>query len=344
LRLKDFSRMVNGTVFGDPEIELTGVSGIQDAGDGDITFISSPGFRKYLEKCRASCVIVKEVLGEIDIAQVQVSNPQYAFAKAIEFFYPRPVFAPGISPKAVVSDKASIGEKATIFPFAYISDGASVGDETVIFPGVYIGEGSSIGRRCVVHPNAVIHGNVKIGDGVIIHPGAVIGSDGFGFVFEAGEHYKIPQVGRVIVHDNVEIGANACVDRATLGETRIGKGTKIDNLVQIAHNVRIGEKSIIVSQVGIAGSCEIGDFVTLAGQAGLADHATIDSGTVVAAQAGVAGHLSRGVYSGAPAIPHKNWLRSQALFARLPELQKRIHDLEEKLKILEKERADAEHK
>jgi len=265
-----------------------------------------------------------------------VSNPSYAFARAIEFFYPRPSFEPGISGSAAVSEKAEIGRNVSIRAFACLEDHASIGDETVISPGVFVGENSRIGRQCLIYPNVTIRENVRIGDRVIIHSGSVIGSDGFGYVLEKGEHYKIPQVGGVIIEDDVEIGSNVSIDRATLGNTVIRKGTKIDNLVQIAHNVTIGEKSLIVSQVGIAGSTEIGSFVTLAGQVGVADHTSVDAGTIIGAQSGISGHIAKGIYSGSPAIPHKNWLRAQALFARLPEMQKRLKELEEKIEKLEK--------
>ena len=229
-------------------------------------------------------------------------------------------------------------------PFAHLADGVSIGDETVIMPGAYIGERSKIGSQCMIYPNVVIREGVSIGNRVIIHSGTVIGSDGFGYVLENGAHYKIPQVGGVIIEDDVEIGSNVSIDRATLGNTIIGKGTKIDNLAQIAHNVKIGENSLIISQAGIAGSSEIGNFVIIGGQVGVADHTTVESGTIVVAQSGIYGNVSKGVYSGTFALPHKNWLRSQALFAKLPELNKKINDLEERLNKLDKEKLNDEHK
>jgi len=336
MKLSEFSQIVKGTIIGDPATELTGVSGIKEAKKGDITFISSPKFLKYLHESGASCVIVKEPVAGLSIAQLVVTNPYYAFARALECFFPRPHEEPGISDMAVVSGKALIGKAVTILPFACISDDASVDEGTVIHPGVFIGARAKVGRNCTIHPNVVIRENVRIGDRVIVHSGSVIGSDGFGYVFEQGEHYKIPQVGGVIVEDDVEIGSNVSIDRATIGNTVIGRGTKIDNLVQIAHNVTIGEKSLIIAQVGIAGSSEIGSFVTLAGQVGVADHASVDSGTIVGAKSGVSGHLTKGIYSGITPIPHQNWLRSQALYAKLPEMNKRIKELEERLNKLEK--------
>lgn len=339
MKLKEFSEIVKGTIIGDPDVEITGVSGINDAAMGDITFVSSPKYLKLLQGSLASCIIVKDPIEGLHVTQLKVANPYFTFAKAIEYFHPKPVLTPGIHSLSHISEKAILGQKVSVLPFAYISENVHIGDETVISSGVFVGENAKIGKQCIVYPNVVIRENVSIGDRVIIHSGTVIGSDGFGYVHEGGEHYKIPQVGGVIIEDDVEIGSNVSVDRATLGNTIIGKGTKIDNLVQIAHNVKIGEKSLIVAQVGIAGSTEIGTYVTLAGQSAVADHSTIESGTVLGAQSGVTGHITKGIYTGSPAIPHTNWLRSQSLFAKLPELNRKIKELEARLSKLEKEDA-----
>ncbi len=344
LKLKEFSETVNGKIIGDPDIEITGVSGVSDAQKGDITFTASSKFIKDIRGSNASCVIVGEPIDDIDITQLKVSNPYFAFARALEYFHPGPSFKPGISEKATVSDNAVTGTNVSIYPYCYISDNVSIGDETVVLPGVFIGANTKVGRRCIIHPNVVLREDVLVGDGVIIHSGTVLGSDGFGYVFENGIHYKIPQVGGVIIEDDVEIGSNVSIDRATLGSTVIGRGTKIDNLVQIAHNVKIGENSIVVAQVAIGGSTEIGSFVTIAGQVGIADHVNIDSGTIIGAQSGVTGRITKGAYSGSPAIPHKNWLRSQSLFAKLPDMNKRLKDLEKKLNKIEKGIQHDEHK
>lgn len=335
MKLKEIAALLNGEIIGNPDIEITGVSGIKEANEGDITFVSSAKYIKDLSGTRASCVIVKEPIADIEIAQLRVSNPYLVFAKLLKHFYVKQKAPIGISKDAIVSDKTEIGTDVSIFPFAFLSDGVSIGDRTVIYPYVFIGENTTIGEQCIIYPNVTLRENVKIGNRVIIHSGSVIGSDGFGYVFGEGRHYKIPQVGGVIIEDDVEIGSNVSVDRATLGNTVIGKGTKIDNLVQIAHNVKIGENSIIVAQVGIGGSSEIGNFVYLAGQVGVADHVKIDSETMIGAQSGIMGHVTKGVYSGTPAIPHRDWLKAQALFAKLPELYKRIKELEEKIKKLE---------
>ncbi|MDA8104846.1 MAG: UDP-3-O-(3-hydroxymyristoyl)glucosamine N-acyltransferase [Nitrospiraceae bacterium] len=344
MKLKEISHLVAGRVIGDPETEITGVAGIKEAGKGMITYLAAPRYLRYLHGSEASSVIVKEPLEGIEIAQLVVDNPQYAFARAIECFYPPGPNMTGISDKAVISGKAVIGGGVSISAFAYICDEVTIGDGTLILPGVYIGEGSKIGSRCVIFPNVTIREKVSIGNRVIIHSGTVIGSDGYGYVFEKGEHYKIPQVGGVVIEDDVEIGSNVSIDRATLGNTIVGRGTKIDNLVQIAHNVKIGEKSLLMSQVGVAGSSELGSFVILAGQVGVADHTEIDSGTIIAAQAGVMGHVAKGVYSGSPCIPHGNWLKAQVIFAKLPELQKKIRELEARLRTIEKGATDDDRK
>jgi UDP-3-O-[3-hydroxymyristoyl] glucosamine N-acyltransferase len=336
MKLKDFAEIVKGDIQGDPDIELKGVSGIMDAHEGDITFVSSSKYLRQACESKASCIIVKELIPDIKVSQLITSNPLFAFAKAIECFYPGPSFQPGISEKAVISSRVRFGKDVSVYPCVYLSDDIAIGDGTVILPGVFIGEKTGIGKNCIIHPNVVIREGVKIGDRVIIHSGTVIGSDGYGYTFEKGEHYKIPQAGGVIVEDDVEIGSNVSIDRATLGNTVIGRGTKIDNLVQIAHNVKIGENSLIIAQVGIGGSSEIGSYVTLGGQAGIADHTVIEPGTMIAAQSGLFGHMTKGVYSGSPAIPHKDWLRAQALFAKLPEIYKKMRELENKINSLEK--------
>jgi UDP-3-O-[3-hydroxymyristoyl] glucosamine N-acyltransferase len=340
MKLREFSELVEGTVIGDPGVEITGASGVQNAGRGDITFVTSAKFTKFLQGSPASCVIVKEPLEGIAITQLQVRNPYYAFAKALELFYPAPALEPGVSETAFVSAEAAIGRDVTVFPMAYIADHASIGDGTIIYPGVFIGRHSTLGKGCVIHPNVTIRENVRIGERVVVHSGSVIGSDGFGYVFEKGIHYKIPQVGGVVVEDDVEIGSNVSIDRATTGDTVIGKGTKIDNLVQIAHNVTIGKNSLIIAQVGISGSSEIGDFATLAGQVGIADHSSLEPGTIIGAQSGLTGHYKKGIYSGSPAIPHRNWLKAQALFSKLPEMNRRIKELENRLEKGETKHAD----
>lgn len=347
LKVREVAEIISGEVLGDPEVEIRGVAGVIEAEEGDVTFLSD---RRYLKEClnsKASCVIVKEFIEEIKKPQIKVRNPYYAFAQLLEYFYPVRLEGPpksrltfrgtgedrkGIGPLAYVSEKARIGRDVIIYPFVFVSDDVEIGDNTIIYPFVFIGRESYIGSYCQIYSNVTIREGVRIGERVIIHPGAVIGSDGFGYVFEGGHHHKIPQVGGVIIGDDVEIGANVTIDRATTGNTIIGRGTKIDNLVQIGHNVTIGEDSIIVAQVGIGGSTAIGRNVMLGGQVGVSDHATVEDGTMIGAQSGVMGHLRKGVYSGYPVMPHKEWLKAVALFARLPEMFKRLKDIEDRLK------------
>ena len=339
MKLKKLASLLDGEIIGPPEaddIEIMGVSGIKEAREGDITFISSQRHIKDLPGCKASCVIVREPVADINITQLKVSNPYFAFAKLLEHFYVRSQEPVEISKDAIVSDKAKIADSASIFPFSFISDGVSIGAGTFIYPYVFVGENTTIGEKCIIYPHVTLREGVKIGNRVIVHSGSVIGSDGFGYVFEKGRHYKIPQVGGVIIEDDVEIGSNVSVDRATTGNTIIGNGTKIDNLVQIAHNVKIGKNSLIIAQVGIGGSTEIGDFVTLAGQVGVPDHVKIESETMIGAQSGVIGNLTKGVYSGTPAILHRDWLKAQAIFARLPGINKKIGELEEKIREIER--------
>ncbi|MCE5195289.1 MAG: UDP-3-O-(3-hydroxymyristoyl)glucosamine N-acyltransferase [Nitrospiraceae bacterium] len=336
MKLSKIAELINGEITGNADVEITGVAGISDAKEGDITFFSDPKLIKECISSNASCIVVKEVLKEISRPQIKVSNPQYAFARLLEHFYVKPHKPSGINENAFVSGKANIGTDVSIYSNAYISDNASVGKKTIIYPGVFIGENSSIGDDCIIYPNAVIRENVRIGNRVIIHAGSVIGSDGFGYILEKGVHFKIPQTGGVIINDDVEIGANVTIDRATIGNTVIGKGTKIDNLSQIAHNVKIGENTIIVAQVGIAGSANIGNLVILGGQVGVADHSKIEDGAMVAAQAGVVGNLPKGVYSGSPAISHRDYLRAIISLPKLPDLIYKIKELEEKIKTFER--------
>ncbi|MEW6571726.1 MAG: UDP-3-O-(3-hydroxymyristoyl)glucosamine N-acyltransferase [Nitrospirota bacterium] len=335
MKLKDIASLVKGKIIGDEDLEITGVSGIQEAREGDITFISSKKYVKDIAQCRASCVMLKESIAGINLTQLVVPNPYFAFAKLLEYFYVSTREPSGISGDAFISDKAEIASDVSVFPFAFISDDVSIGRGTVIYPFVFVGSGTVIGERCIIYPHVTLREKVRLGNSVVIHSGSVIGSDGFGYVLEGDEYYKIPQVGGVIIEDRVEIGANVCVDRATTGDTVIREGSKIDNLVQIAHNVKIGKNSIIVAQVGIGGSSTLGDFVTLAGQVGVSDHSEIESGTIIGAQSGTMGFLPKGVYSGTPAIPHRDWLKAKAIFAKLPELNRRIRELEKKMEQLE---------
>jgi len=333
MKLGKIADLINAKIVGDSEIEITGACGIKEAKNGDITFLADKKNIKYIHTTDASAIIVRDEIKESPKSMLIVDNPHLAFAKVLEIFYKKP-FAPlGISDKAVIGKDVNLGENVTIYPLAYISNNINIGARVIIFPGVYIGEGVSIGDDSIIYPNVTIRENVIIGKRVIIHAGTVIGSDGFGYVFEKGQHYKIPQIGGVVIEDDVEIGANVTIDRATTGNTLIGSGTKIDNLVQIGHNVKIGKNCIIIAQVGIGGSVEIGNNVILAGQVGIRDHVKISDNVKVGAQSGVAHDIPRDeIFSGTPAIPHKTWLRAQNIYNKLPNYIKRLKELESRIK------------
>ena len=338
MKLRELADLTGGRILGNRDSDIKRAAGLKDAGDGDITFLSDKRGLHDIEHSRASAIITSESLVDLvkssrtAVNLLVVDNPQYSFAKVLEAFYLKSHVSTGISEKSVTGNNLKKGSDVSVYPFVYIGDDVSLGDRVTLFPGVYIGNGVSIGNDTVIHPNVTIREHVVIGDEVIIHSGSVIGSDGFGYTLEKGEHYKIPQVGGVIIEDNVEIGSNVSIDRATTGNTVIRQGTKIDNLVQIAHNVSIGKKCIIVSQVGISGSVEIGDGVVLAGQVGVKDHVKIGTGAVAAGQSGITRDIPEGqVYSGMPAIPHKTWLRAQSIFARLPEYMKRLQEVENRI-------------
>jgi len=337
MNLKNIADLIDGKLIGDGELQVTGVSGIAEAISGDITYLSDTKLLKELRRTRASAVIVKEFVDGLEMPQIVHRNPQYAFANLLSHFHSSSREFQGISERAYIAAGAQIGDDVTIYPFAYIAEAASIGSHSVIYPGVFVGEKASVGEGCLIYANVTIREGITIGSRVIIHAGAVIGADGFGYVFEDGIHHKIPQVGTVSIEDDVEIGSNVTIDRATTGATVVGKGTKVDNLVQIGHNVHIGQNVILVAQVGIAGSAEIGDGVILAGQVGVADHAIIEAGTIVGAGTGVMGKLKQGVYFGWVAMPHRDCLKSQAVYARLPELKKKVQELELKMRQLEKD-------
>ncbi len=337
MKTGEIAKLIEGELIGDPLLDIKGVSGLAGAREGDITFLASRKYLKDLRDTRASCLIVKEQVPEFAGAQIKVDDPYYAFARLLGIFYAKPLHPLGVMDGAFVSKAAALSGDVSVYPLSYISDGASIGRGTVVMPFVFIGEGVSIGEDCLLYPNVVLREGVRVGNRVIIHPGAVIGSDGFGYTFHEGGHYKIPQVGGVILEDDVEIGANVTVDRATTGDTVIGKGTKIDNLVQVGHNVKIGRGVLLVSQVAVGGSAEIGDFTAVGGQTGIADHASIEAGTMLGARSGVMpGELPKGTYSGAPVMPHTVWLKASAIMQRLPELMKKLRALEEKVEELQR--------
>lgn len=333
MKLSEIADLIGGRIAGDPEVDINGVSGIKDAQTGHITFVSDKKNLQYIFNSKASAVITKEEIKGSPASQLIVDNPYLAFAKTLEIFYKKPFKPIGISKESVIGSNMNFGADVSIYPMVCICDNVSIGNRVSIFPHVYIGDNVFIGDDSIIHPNVTIKEEVKIGKRVIIHSGTVVGSDGFGYVQDKKRHYKIPQVGGVIIEDDVEIGANVTIDRATTGNTLIGSGTKIDNLVQIAHNVKIGKNCLIVAHVGIGGSTEIGDGAVLAGQVGVRDHVKIGNGVIIGAQSGIGHDIPDGqVYSGTPAIPHKSWLRAQSIYTKLPEYITRLQELERKVK------------
>ncbi len=340
MKLREIAGIIGGRILGDPDVEITGVSGINEAKPGDITFLSGKKKSFDLSGIKASAVIVKEEIKDPAPANMLiVDNPYLAYAKALELFYKKPYKPSGVSSKAIIGDNVSFGNDVSIYPLAYVSSNAQIGSRVAIFPGVYIGEGVIVGDDSVIYPNVSIIEGTRIGRRVTVHSGTVIGSDGFGYVPVSGTYYKIPQVGGVVIEDEVEIGANVTIDRSTTGDTIIGFGTKIDNSVHIAHNVKIGKHCIIVAKVGIAGSVEIGDGVIIGGQAGVLEHIKIGNGAKISAGAGITEDIPEGqIISGYPSMPHKAWLRSQSNLRRLPEYIKRIHELERRAGLTSEEK------
>jgi UDP-3-O-[3-hydroxymyristoyl] glucosamine N-acyltransferase len=335
--LHELVAIIGGALAGDGSVAISGVSGIREAGPGTITFLANPRYNAFLETTRASAVIVPR--GTVFPAKpvVESDNPYLTFVKAVEFFVPdRDRRTPGVDPTAVVAHTAILGSGIYLGAHAVVEAGASVGDGTSVLPGSFIGRGARVGGDCLIYPNATIREGTVIGDRVIVHSGAVIGSDGFGFVKDGSVFKKVPQIGNVVIGNDVEIGANVTIDRATTGSTVVGNGTKIDNLVQVGHNVKIGSNCIVVAQVGIGGSTEVGDGATLAGQAGLVGHIRIGEGATVAAQAGVVNSVPPGItVSGYPAREHMQANRIYASLQRLPELLKKIADLADRIERLE---------
>ncbi len=334
IRLKEIASLVQGELVGDGDVEISGAAGLEEAEEGEIAFLLSTKHIKSLDISKATCVIIPRGVRRSGGMSLSVEDPHAALVKLASVLCPKKRPCPeGIDPRSVVEEGASVGEGGAIGPLCYIGERAEIGARTVIHRQVYVGEGVRIGQDCEIYPQVAIREKVEIGSRVIIHPGAVIGSDGFGFVTKKGMHHKIPSLGKVIVEDDVEIGANVTIDRATFGATKIGRGTKIDNLVHIGHNVTIGENCLLVAQVGIGGSTKIGRNVTLAGQAGLVDHLDIGDNVKIGAQAGVIKSIPPNtVVSGYPARPHKDAMKVYAATQKLPELMKRLKELEEKLR------------
>jgi len=336
--LAEIAEHTGGRLFGDPRCEITGVAGIRDAGPGDITFVANPRYERDLATTVASAVIVAEGLALPEkLSGIIHSNPSRAFAQVVEVLFPPPVRPkPGVHPGAMVDESASLGADVTIGPFVVVEAGARIGDRTVLAPFVYVGAETVIGADCLLYPHVSVRERCVLGDRVIVHCGTVVGSDGYGYLQFGSRHEKIPQVGTVEIGDDVEMGANVCVDRARFDKTVIKRGTKIDNLVQVAHNVVIGEDSLVVAQVGISGSTEIGDNVILAGQAGVAGHIRVGDGAIVAGQAGVTKSVPDGhTVAGMPARPYEEFMRGQAVLSTMSDWTRKVRALEQRVAELE---------
>jgi UDP-3-O-[3-hydroxymyristoyl] glucosamine N-acyltransferase len=321
---------------GDGGIEIVRVAGIQDAAAGDVTFLANRKYERTLAATRASAIILREDAPAAPCAMLRTRDPYLAFARAVGLFAPSWRPAPGVHALAAIAGDARLGNEVSIGAFVSIGAGASIGDRTVIFPNVTVGDAATVGSDCVIHSNVSIRERVVLGDRVILQNGVVIGGDGYGFVRRGdGTHEKIPQVANVIVEDDVELGANTTVDRPAVGETRIGSGTKLDNLVQVGHGVSIGRNVLMAAQVGIAGSTDIDDGVIFGGQVGVGGHLHIGRGAMAVGQSGVTNSLDAGaMVSGYPAIDSREWRKASVIFRRLPELKRRIEELEAQLAAL----------
>ena len=326
MKLADLAVHLGATFQGDPDTEITSVAGIETAGPGDVTFVSNPRYITLANTTQASAVIVEPAFQQITAATLRLGNPYLAFAKAVELFYAPPAYPPGIHPTAVIAPTARVGTNAHIAAHAVLMDYVTVGANAVILPHVVLYPYVTVGSDFFAHAHAVVREHCRLGDHVTLQNGALIGTDGFGFAKQSdGSWFKILQSGPTILEDYVEVQANSTVDRATVGETRIGAGTKIDNLVQVGHGTTIGRDTLLCAQVGVAGSTMIGNSVILAGQVGVVGHSTIGDGVIATAQTGIPGDVAPGkTVSGSPAIDTRQWLRSVALFARLPELLKSL--------------------
>ena len=347
MKLKTIAERLGCELAGDGEIEITGVAGIEQAGPTELTFLSNPKYAGKVKRSRAAAILVDRPLEGVEIAFLISANPYLDFARALELFYQPPRPAPGIHPTAAISPSARIGENASIGAYCVIGDDVRIGRNAVLHPHVVIYQGARIGDDFCAHSHAVVREFCRIGDRVILQNGVVIGGDGFGFAKRKdGSHYKIVQSGVTVIEDDVEIQALSAVDRATVGETRVRRGAKLDNLVQVGHASVVGEDNIICAQVGLAGSSILEKDVLLAGQVGIAGHLTIGEGVIVTAQSGVPNNVEKGkMISGYPAIESSQWRRAVAVFPRLPELLKRLRQLERRLEELEnppKEKTEAD--
>ena len=337
MKLRDIAQALGCRLVGDPELEISGVIGMEQAGPGHLTFLANPKYAHKVKNTRAGAILVSQPVADHPIASLVSENPYYDFARALELFYRPPKPPPGIHPQASIAPTARIGEGASIGPFAVVGERVVIGRNATLHPHAVIYEGASIGDDFLAHSHAVVREFCRVGDRVILQNGAVVGGDGFGFAKRAdGTHYKIVQSGITVIEDDVEIQCLSAIDRATVGESRVKRGAKIDNLVQVGHASVVGEDNIICAQTGLAGSSVLERNVLLAGQVGISGHLTMHDDAIVYAQSGVGGDVAKGArISGSPAFGAGEWLRAITAFPKLPELLKTVRELKKKLEQLD---------
>jgi UDP-3-O-[3-hydroxymyristoyl] glucosamine N-acyltransferase len=333
MRLGELAERLGAELRGDAELEVTGVKGIEDAGPTEVTFVANPRYAGLARTTQAAAVVVEPEFPEIPTATLRIKNPYHAFSRALGLFYQPPAYAPGIHPTAVIDATAEIGEGAHIGAYAVIGPGVKLGPNATILPHVVLYPKVQVGSHFFAHAHAVVREGCVLGDHVTLENGAIVGADGFGFSKdENGRWVKIPQSGPVRLGDRVDVQANACVDRATVGETRIADGVKIDNLVQVGHGSAVGENTLLCAQTGLAGSSVVGKNAILTGQTGVAGHCTVGDGAILTAQSGVSHDVPAGkTVSGSPAFENRLWLRAVVAFQRLPELVRRLDRLEKRV-------------
>ncbi len=332
ITLADLAEKLGGVLDGDPKVTVSGVAPLNLAGPDQISFLANPRYAPLLETTSAAGVIVSREAEAVGLNLIRVDDPYLGFAMAMELFYAEPYEATGISDNAFVHQEARIGDEPSIHPFAVVSRGARVGSRVTLMSGAYVGPGVTVGDGTTIHPNVVLEKDVLVGNNVIIHAGTVVGSDGFGFAREGERHKKITHRGTVRIEDDVEIGVGCGIDRGVMGETVIGRGSKLDNLVHVAHNVSIGRNCLLTGQIGLAGSVELGDSVVMGGQSGVAGHLKVGNGTIIMPKAGVVKDAPHGArLAGFPATDDSTWKRSSAIFNKLDELRKRVVSLEREL-------------
>lgn len=339
--LKELASLLGGKVIGDENAVVSSLGTLDEAMEGQITFLANPKYAGKVATTRATAVIVPPGADRFNRNVIEVRNPYLAFAKLLSLFHVKPIVPKGVMEGSFVAENVSMGEGVTVYPGAYVGEGVKLGKKVVLHPGVVLYEGVEVGDETILHANVTVREGCRIGSRVIIHSGTVIGSDGFGYAPDGKAYQKIPQIGIVVIEDDVEIGSSTTIDRAALGLTLIRRGTKIDNLVQIAHNCVIGENCIIVSQTGISGSTKLGEHVTIGGQVGIVGHLEIGDNVMVGAKSGVHSSIPSGkILSGYPAFPHKDWLKSASIFPKLPEMRKVMNSLEKRIQELEAKLAE----